>query len=935
MDCEEVSEACSMSLSYGRGFMGMFEDSEENVVRREDTLKVFQRWLSATDAQEPPILFFYDQPAEDGRKGGIGKSWLLHQCRQLLADLPDIVVVTVDFFSIRDRSGIEIARRVLAALQRLFPDWQPIAFKRAVADIEHRIRQGEQDAERYLRHALRPALIEDLDALQSLAGERRKRLIIFCDTYERVQMHPAQVSLAAEYLFPDLYDRPWIGFVIAGRDKPDEGLFNWRGRAVHTVPVGPFTQEEMVLYIQKYLEIPTLLPRIVDHADVLVKRTGGGRPILVGLMTDMLNRRIVNLEELLRVQQPQFEEDLVLYLDRLDSHVTYAVLFMAHVYHRMRRDILDTLFSQHNMWLNPSTPAEARIDAVWTQLQQLSSVRRSATGDEIVLHDEMRRLVREWNLRKQKLDESILQELSKTMIGYYTQLLVSPPQIPLAQAYRVERLYHQCYLDQNEGFQSFLQEVRPALRQQQNTYARSLIQEMDEFRERLSPEQVFQLDMQDAKLLQNEEHAEKALLIYERLNELGEDVLHDEQRASLFFEWGICLTTLSRFAQAIYRLTNALEIYDSPGNESRSALISVRLGFAYRRQGDLNAAVRCYQQSLHIHRVQENPLGYADSLNALGEVCLLQGDYDRALLICASALQRYHDLFARGKTTRRGIAFVQSNLGKIYFALQQRTQAHLYFHRAYRTYQSEAYQEGIAISAYYSGLLALEQGQAETACLQFEQACTRAGSSYPDIAIMSLCRWGAACALQKRPEEAVRLLREASARAKVLNDFYQQTLALLYLGAVLLREFPFERTSPALALEEEDTKERESVTADAETEAQKALEEAERLAITYRYDQLLGWLMKVRGNRYLRAGNYTQAFLCYVDYVAAMARYNQQEYAIARRYTVMEAWMALPQEHKRALYDQLKDNWYLRDLPEDVHALMRQDLERVQAFVDF
>ncbi|HEY1353681.1 MAG TPA: tetratricopeptide repeat protein [Ktedonobacteraceae bacterium] len=913
----------------------MFEDTEDTVVRREDTLQIFRRWLLATDPQELAVLFFYDQPTADERKGGIGKSWLLRQCVDMLKDFRDVAVVRVDFFSIRDRSGIEIARRVLTALQGIFPHWQPTAFERVLA--EQIARGGESDAGRHLRYALRQALLEDLDALQELVGERRKRLIVFCDTYERVQMHPAQVSLAAEHLFPDLYERPWIGFVIAGRDKPDEDQFNWRGRAVHAVPVGPFTKAEMVLYIQNSLEVPALLPRIREHADVLFARTGGGRPILVGLMTDMFNQRLVGLEELLKVPQSRFEEALVLYLDRLEGPVTWAVLFMAHVYHRFRPDILDELFSQHHLWPDSQPPGKARIDSIWTQLQALSSVRSSASGEEIVLHDEMRRLVREWNLREKKLDEAILKDLSKTMIAYYERLLASPTELPLQQVYSVERLYHQCYLKLADGFAHFLEEVQRALRQQQNIYARSLIQEMDEFKGRLSARQAFQLKMQDARLLQNEEHAERALLIYEGLDRQAEDGMQEEERAGLFYEWGVCLTTVSRYAQAIYRLTNALEIYDSLGNESRSALISVRLGFAYRRQGNLDAAVRCYQQSLNIYRIQENPVGYTDSLNALGEVRLLQGEYDRALLICSSALQRRQELLGQGEASKRGIAFVQSNMGKIYFALKHREQAEVYFQRAYRTYEAEAYQEGIAISSYYAGQLALEQGHLNEARAKFEQACMQAGSSYPDIEMMSLCRWGQACALQKRSADAAQLLRKASMLADTLKDFYHRALSLLYLSSVLLHEFPIEHALPIAAREREDEGEREATAPAVSllTEAHKALEEAERLATTYRYDQIRGWIMKVRGDRYLRARNYTQAFFCYVDYTYSMAKYNQGEYATARRYTLMEAWMSLPRTNKRAVYDQVKDDWYLRDLPEDVHALLRQDLERVQAFVDF
>lgn len=909
----------------------MLEDkTKEKFIGHEEEIKLFQNWLTTTNPQEPSVLFFFDNFEAPEKKGGIGKSRLLLKCSQIAREYPDVAVVMLDFFTIRDRSGLEIARRVVAGLRQIYPDWSPTEFQNVLARREQSREQSSQETEPpVIRRALRKALLKDLASIPDPANDQRKHVIVFCDTYERVQMHPAQISLTTDHLFPDFYGLQQIGFVIAGRNPPEETLPNWRGRMPRVRPMAlrSFTLAEMILYLEEYLEVSEVLSRARAIASALYDRTEG-RPILVSLMTDMFNKRVVKPDALLKIAPEDFQQDLVGNLDGLEEPTTWAVLFMAHIYHRFNWDILGMLFSKLN--LLDALPADG-LAGVWAQLNTLSCVRNSSTSDEIVLHDEMRRLVIQWNWSRKKLDDGMRQTLSQRMIIYYDQQLAGVEDIQLKHAYEVERLYHQCYLDLASGFADFLERVHTALEHQQNIYARSLIQEMGEFAGKLSGEQDFRLRVQEAKLLQNEEFYEKALLIYNDLSQQPESAwLKEEDRAELLYEQGNCLTALSRFAEAIYALTNALERYDKLKNQQKVGVISSRIGFAYRKQGELEVAVKYYHQSLAIHRQQSNLVGYADSLNALGEVYLLQGKYNEALINCTNALQLRQKLYAEQRATALGLAFVFSSIGKIYYALKQIDKASASFEQARDNYEQSSYQHGVGAICYYSGLLALDRGELEEAKSLFKQAYDMAAPIYAEIEIMSLNKQGLIWFLRQEYDEASELLSRALARAREINDFYQQAEVSFNLATMLLNLPPFRQKAPAPAAGAQD-REKMHFLAD---QAERLLVEAERLAKRYHYYQLLGWIMKAYGDILWRQQNYPEACRFYMDYCETMARYNDEEYSNARRFTLAEAWIGLSSDVKRDIYRQIEEEWPLRDLPEERDALMLHELDEVRLFMD-
>ena len=74
-------------------------------------LDTFKRWLTNTDPNAPWILFFHDAFEQPEKKGGVGKTWLLRECAALAKQHDEqVAVVIIDFFSIADRDGAEIAR---------------------------------------------------------------------------------------------------------------------------------------------------------------------------------------------------------------------------------------------------------------------------------------------------------------------------------------------------------------------------------------------------------------------------------------------------------------------------------------------------------------------------------------------------------------------------------------------------------------------------------------------------------------------------------------------------------------------------------------------------------------------------------------------------------------------------------------------------------
>src|ERR1019366_8168133 len=274
-------------------------------IGRNKELNLFKKWLAAD--QTPHILYFYDALAEKDKKGGIGKTWLLNKCREIaLQQQPEIAIASIDFFNASDRNGIVVAERSVEALRAAFPDWIPTSFLETVEEYHNIYKPEIIDEATEVRSPLFKALTADLKYLDRQLASGQKALLVFYDTYELVEQNPIVAALHFSQKFPDTYQFEHIYTVIAGRNELDWTHLNWKGREqeIQTVPLAPFSQEEMVEYIdtEAYYNIDTR-----SQETIALYKLTEGRPILIGLATDVLNKHIMTLERLTAIPANDFE----------------------------------------------------------------------------------------------------------------------------------------------------------------------------------------------------------------------------------------------------------------------------------------------------------------------------------------------------------------------------------------------------------------------------------------------------------------------------------------------------------------------------------------------------------------------------------------------------------------------------------------------------
>ncbi|HEU5229772.1 MAG TPA: hypothetical protein VFU49_18280, partial [Ktedonobacteraceae bacterium] len=344
---------------------------EQDFIGREKELEVFIDWLS--NPQAPWILYFYDKLEAAHKKGGVGKTWLLRRCQELARQKQqNLAIATIDFFNIEDRDAVTIAQYIVSAIQAAFKSWSPAIFNEALDDYHHSIETGTIDAAD-IRSKLSTALIADLHALDEELHKGNKHLIVFFDTFELVEENPLVAVLSPTHTFPDTYQFSHIGVVIAGRNALDWNHPNWKGREHEILPIAlaPFSQQEMVLYINKQTELE--MTKIETQAAALYQRTEG-RPILIGLVTDLLNHHILSLEDLNALPIANFEAHLVRQVNNLDNPINWVILFMAHIYHRFNTALLDWILD-HSTLIDSVQQAEHQ--KLVTTLPTLSFVRQA------------------------------------------------------------------------------------------------------------------------------------------------------------------------------------------------------------------------------------------------------------------------------------------------------------------------------------------------------------------------------------------------------------------------------------------------------------------------------------------------------------------------------------------------------------------------------
>jgi tetratricopeptide (TPR) repeat protein len=849
----------------------------ENFIGRSEELKVFTEWLA--DPHAAHVLYFYDALEEPTKKGGIGKTWLLKKCQEITRQQrPDIAIASIDFFNVGDRNGVIVAERIVEALQTAFPDWVPTLFQETMAEYRD-VNKPESVEVAEVRSALFKALTTDLHYLDRQLAREHKTLLVFYDTYELIEQNPAVATLRFSQKFPDNYLFEHMYAVVAGRNALDWSNLNWRGREQEVLPVAlaPFTQAEMVQYIdtESFYDIDLHS----KQTPALYERTEG-RPILVGLVADVLNKHVTTLEELSSVPLQTFEPHLVTQINNLEHPLNWIVLFMAHAYHRFNLEILNWLLQEANL---KRLVEDIQYDRMVQELPTLSFVRRPGYGEDFVLHDEMHRLVNDycWPIHDKNL--RYRQAISQSVIKYYEDALEREPNQQKRQTYRIEILYHKLFLDIQDGIEYFSEHFDRAINLWQSPFARTLLQEVQQFEKQMSPDQYYRLQLAQARLLRAEENPGEALSIYEDLERRADEDWVARHRLSLLGGKGQCYLALSRFFEAIESFTQCLEIENARNDELAIARRQSLLGYAYRRRGQFETAVSFYEQSIATYKRLSSPREYANAFNNIGNVYRFQGKTDEALRRCKIALRIRNDLFKDGQISEVPVGLTLSTIGQVYLDIDDLPQAEQVFQRAYEIYNRARHKKFIAGTKNRFGQIAMAKNDLQEAKRWFEDAQEASTGIDSESLVISLNKQGRVLAKQKRWSEAAAFFEKAVDTARQVHDDYQRTESLVDFAEALTNLKQYEQ-------------------------AQKTLQEAERTSQKWNYFHLLGRAAEFQGDINYDAGLYEEAFLHYREYCYNMARRNALEYGKALR-KLTDKLVEVPKARLHAIIAMLIQYW--------------------------
>lgn len=869
------------------------QQSETRFVGRKKEIDLFLRWLNDDDA--PWILYLHDAIEKKEQRGGIGKSWLLREfIKRAKAMRPDLAIVSMDFFNVIDRDRIVIAEAVVDRLQETFPTWSPVAFRKALSEYRTGDYAGgfspEKDvADVRIRDTLSSTLTSDLEHLADHLAETKKALLLFFDTFEMIESNPVIAVLGLLHSFPDDYHFKHISVVIAGRNELNWAHQNWIGRKAEVLDVAlaPFDQEEML----DYIEAESIHDQSLQNEGLqkLYELTQG-RPILIGLVTDVLNHDIMSLQQLLAVPAGRFEENLVAQINSLESPLNWAVLFMAHAYHRFNMSLLDWLAQKLNLNYLEDIDQELLLQ----KLPRLSFVRRPGSGDDFVLHDEMHRLVTAYCWSHQDPDHSIRKEISRSIIDYCDQQAQLDLSEQDRQLYVIMTLYHTLFLDRDKGLEYFHARFTSAINSWRSAFARSLLQEVRQFASELTPEQHYELMLAEVRLLSTEENPVGALDEYERLEGEASKTWYAARKSDLLMEKGYCYLQLSKLLDAIDCFTEVLAITKATGNEKQLPRILGLLGFVYRRRGQFNVAMRYYQEAIDEHKKLGQEVSYATMLNNISNVHRLQGRTEEALRICKIALRERRRLVREKETNEQAIGLSLGTMGMIYLDSDNLGPAEQVLREAFEIYNRIGYRKGIATTYNRLGEVEMARGRLKEAKELLEKAQATAEGVDPESLINSLNKQGRVLAQQKHWQEAVPFFQRAIELASQAYDFYQQVESLIDLA---------------------EAQEQLGQQADS------LWQQAQEISSNENYIYLLGRAERVKGNIDYATGDYVLAFEHYLAYCHYAVQYNTIEYNRSVR-KVSDTLLEIPIEAVPAIVNSLITSWTSLGLEKDYPELV-------------
>lgn len=627
--------------------------------------------------------------------GGIGKTRLLQEVRKrhakdaLLTDIIDFDDLALRIsgnleFTIAKQIGREVLSVYLESLQ---------AYHQA------REEGGSPGGLAQKRLEVHRAFIDGFNKFST-----QQRVTLLLDTTDTLEG-----TEAWNYVVAELSQRlKNLVLIVAGRnaEKVYEELRSEIGEDAQFIDLPPLdaTASESYLHQKQELLHVTLEPELAKKLLLLA----GGRPILIDLAVEWLARAIPlnwliesslqDLESLsedeMEQRRKEFERQLVRHIAQIRTSMDRLTLVMSRVYPLDVEMIVELL-----------KMPEDEASMLFEEAQTYVFVKSLPDG-RITLHDEMRRMVNKhvWleadpdgsrrrrdsemavaclDRKAQALQAQIYQpEDEKQRARLRENITIDPfsQREMLKQqlwALKTRALYHQMYLNPNQGFTEFDRLMLEASGRRDSDFCIMLKEMAEKHRNNLSKENQIWLDLSERLLAILKGDLETAVkLIHKGLERLEE-----------------------------LKVTKELDrLYNS-------------LGYCYRLQGKWELAIDSYERALHYSRLEHDAQQIAETMNNIANVCQFSGQFERGLCYTKISLKIREKL--GDPLSIANSCYVR---GVILWAIGNVAEATDYLERAKKLYQELGDQVRVAWVDRQIGYLYYCIGDLDTASEYLERA---------------------------------------------------------------------------------------------------------------------------------------------------------------------------------------------------------------------
>ncbi len=467
-----------------------------------------------------------------------------------------------------------------------------------------------------------------------------------------------------------------------------------------------FSDEESVTYFKRKSEIEEVKEVSENILNCLVM-LADGKPILLDLTIEWIlnssyketpDEFIVNklgiddcdiLAEydvgILYAKQKEFEKSLVKGFENPDSPIKKIVIYLAYI-SPLNFEMIQYLFGDE---------VEERD---FNEVKEYVFIKDLQTGD-IVLHDEMQRLLNDYVLDNIDSDKSRRKHYSKQIIPFFKEKievlkeeLDKKKTINENQVFEIKReldanvvqlVKHLFVVDEfvDEAMILLTKEVNQARSNNNFTVIKELVLNASTRNMSLSQETDF-ITIQ-AKSLSAESKNEEAKKLIENFWQENEGQLTESNKANLSNMLAGIFSSMGNLKEAEKNQLFAFEVFQKDDKLSALTLSGNHLGTLYQRMGELDKALVYFKESLKNGSTMLPKNNRAFILNNIARVYLAQGEYALALDFALTAQKMWQSthaskMMAEGKIT----------LGDIYRDKNMYVDAEEYYNEASEVFGS-------------------------------------------------------------------------------------------------------------------------------------------------------------------------------------------------------------------------------------------------------